>query len=192
MKFAVHVSWLWETKPAVLGYWECECLSYLTGFQPVSPDAKAAFTQEEQYRPGGVHVSRRREASWAKLGEHEAKITIINSLACVCTLLRGEQHKKTENTVWWEAYAIHIAHMMNWNALSPGMGCSEECEHLCVCLHEKRMQVCSWGDTVPDSGLQKSFDCPLITEIVLRSGAQTGSVFSPCLAEGRQSWRAFC
>lgn len=32
--------------------------------------------------------------------------------------------------------------MMNWKALSPGMGCSEECEHLNVCLDGERMQFC--------------------------------------------------
>lgn len=69
----------------------------LAGFQPVSPDARAAFTQV----CGTAHTEHRSHGEGRplvlKLGEHKANITIINSLACICTLLRCEQPKKTEN-----------------------------------------------------------------------------------------------
>lgn len=57
-----------------------------------------------------------------KMGECEANITIINSLAYVSTLLRGVQHKRTEkNYLAWGMYHAHDG-SVQWNhcALSTG------------------------------------------------------------------------
>lgn len=68
-----------------------------------------------QHRPCGEQVLRRRETSCTKLGECEANIIITNSLACVSTLLRGVQHKRTENNcLAWGTYRAHDG-SVQWN-----------------------------------------------------------------------------
>lgn len=85
--------------------WISACVSQCQG----------SFHAGIQHGPCGEQVLRRRETSCTKLGEREANITIINLLARVSTLLRGVQHKRTENNcLAWGMYHTHDG-SMQWD-----------------------------------------------------------------------------
>lgn len=119
--------------------------------------------------------------------------TIINSLACVSTPLRGVQHKRTENNcLVWGMYHAHDG-SVKWNhgALWTGRlsaRCSEECERSILGLDGKGYEFVSSGDTVPDSGLLKSSVCSLVAAIVFHRfhscKAPTRVIKSSSLANG--------
>lgn len=138
-----------------------------------------------------------------KLGEREADITIINSLAHVSTLLRGVQHKRTENNcLAWGMYHAHDG-LVQWNHCAHYVlegsepRCSEECEHIIVGLYGKRVQVCLfrrccarfWSLDCCNSILQISqniLSCKVPT-MVIKSSSSVNGPYDPEVQEQGQA-----
>lgn len=181
-----------KVSEGLLCYGLCQVSRDLAGFQPVSPDARAAFTQVCDT----AHTEHRSQGEGRplvlKLGEHQANITIINSLACICTLLRCEQPKKTEdNCLVRGMYRPHCTSRTGRLLAQAWVVLRRVSSSVCVWM-ERGCKSLPSADGVSESGLQKSFGCPEIAAIVLTSGTETGRLFYLCLHEGRQSWRASC